>query len=1349
MLKPYIKPIEQIAIVYAYSGLKKDRGNRIYSIAATILDPKTPRRDFSSHVYYTLSTERERYYSNISKEILLQAPPKEEVISQLKVFLHEQPFIFVLNNHNNVDDLLNFTGNLPIIDLGFAAEFYLPYIESYTAKTLWEYLFKKNRERISFMATEMVELSIEFLKFLCGQELNDRIFPRAASIRYYLKKSNTLFGTALTHITKHYAEYFPESIGLNPCYSQDTEDWEQFLDRSKSTAPENNVRQPYKTIPIGYLDGAYKTLAQVNRDIRYRESQVEYATQVTGALNDSAILTIEAGTGTGKTQGYLIPVMEFLYRNPSARIAISTYTKNLQDQIFHREIKIAKSFNRLYEDIPVAVLKGKSNYICVEKLGNMQEEDLQGKKLLAWLYFLNVVFHFRDSDGDFVGDKVKFYLEDGFTFHQMQNELTSKTGCDPKHAMCPAQIVTSEACFARLLVTNHHKLAILETDPYLTGRYRNLVIDEANHFENAIRNAFGIEVNARDIIDSFDYIELTLKRVCAKITGNYLKDLESIFSTITNAKQKMRLLGEMLKSINQNRNAGEIKELPSSYICSEEGGLQSHISSLRNLLKDVSELLRFLKDEDVRKLLKVSPRTIRKINDTVDLLDDYRESLTRIEKNITLQNNVIAYQVFHKNWTLILQQVDVADLVSQNIYSNRDAIIFTSATLSHNESFEMFRTIVGIENKSSIDSDATKRDYRFARIASPFSKGLMEILVPADAVSGEFSNKNTWTELVSHYIPELVKQNKGRSLVLFPSYDDLKQIADRVSEEITSARYPLLIQQAGCQTNNISDEFRAIKESVLFGVDTFWYGVDYKGDTLTQVIITRIPYASPSNPIHMARKRIMSRSDYQQRYLYDTSLKLRQGIGRLIRSETDTGKVIILDSRYRQFCRHLGRQYALANADMTVKRSGRESTESPSKEMRVSLSEDISKFFSETCECGPRFLEKGRSLHRAYRAWRERYGSEHYADVSRRIFWDEISKLNGITKINKNPCLFSGFRLTYEGIKLADSYTSGLELKRKVKDENIIADGPLPQFNEKYTEAVKGTNPGLHPGGWHLEKNHDPTGEYDLNTSVENSENVNTAESAVPLFIGDQMNNDLWDQVKSDYLISTSKIASHFKIKGRRLFSVLTENGFIEKTTEQGYRLTAAGKELGGKHISTLDNRSYIVWPRHIIQNHIFKALAAIALSTQEDVRKHKRKSDIALRLNAGQDKLSNAYEKWSPEGDAELLRLYHTEKIQVNELAIMFQRTDGAVRARLKHLLEIAQNQSIEFRKFGTDIDDQKKSVEDAWIKGKISESGEKTYYMPGEIIYLAIEPDAWFATEEYALRAGFKKSVHGMSNT
>jgi ATP-dependent DNA helicase DinG len=150
-------------------------------------------------------------------------------------------------------------------------------------------------------------------------------------------------------------------------------------------------------------------------------------------------------------------------------------------------------------------------------------------------------------------------------------------------------------------------------------------------------------------------------------------------------------------------------------------------------------------------------------------------------------------------------------------------------------------------------------------------------------------------------IPRLILENGGRTLVLFASYADLEAIVPRVAGQVDGKGYPLLIQQRSMPTLPLCDAFRTIEESVLFGVDTFWYGVDFRGDTLTQVIITRIPYPSPSDPIQAARKQMLPPAAYWNRYRYETEIKLRQGIGRLIRCQTDHGRVVILDSRYRSF----------------------------------------------------------------------------------------------------------------------------------------------------------------------------------------------------------------------------------------------------------------------------------------------------------------------------------------------------------------------------------------------------------------------------------------------------------------
>ena len=205
--------------------------------------------------------------------------------------------------------------------------------------------------------------------------------------------------------------------------------------------------------------------------------------------------------------------MEFLRRNPQARVAVSTFTKSLQEQIVRREIPLTVSLNRAYRKIPAALLKGKSNYLCAEKLDHLYEESLTGGRLLAWLYFVNRVFHFREADGDFVGERIRHHLNDGLFFRRLQHEVSARSGCSPRHLRCPAQVVAAEAANARLVVTNHHKLALLGRDETLGRLFENCVIDEANHFEGAVRGAFGIEIASRETADTLAYVESVLRRL--------------------------------------------------------------------------------------------------------------------------------------------------------------------------------------------------------------------------------------------------------------------------------------------------------------------------------------------------------------------------------------------------------------------------------------------------------------------------------------------------------------------------------------------------------------------------------------------------------------------------------------------------------------------------------------------------------------------------------------------------------------------------------------------------------------------------------------------------------------------
>lgn len=895
MLKPFHKKIQELAFVYAHCGLKPDRHNRTYSIAAVIIDMDQSKKAFESLVRYGLLTGREKYYSNVSKEMLHQAPYPEEVRINLRNFLKDQKFIFALDNHNTLDDLQKFCGDIRILDLSFATEFFLPHIESFTPKRLSEHVSKKSREKISFTAAEIVELSVELVRHICGDTLNDQLHPRAAAIRYYLQRSNTLFGEAFIHITQNFQEYFG---GLfHPYMERDTGKWKSFLERAERPSRKKKKTAAHKAISLENLDELYQGMARAGKGCLFRPEQVEYARGVAAALNDTAILTIEAGTGTGKTQGYLIPVMEFLHRNKEARVVVSTYTKSLQEQIFQREIAFTKEIFKHYQDIPTALLKGKSSYICAEKLDSVYDPALEKEKLLIWLYFLNLIFLFRHADGDTAGEKIKRHLKTDFFFHQMQNEISARDGCKTRHTRCPAQVVTAEAASARLVITNHHKLALLDNDTLLSRLFRNYVIDEANHFENAVRSAYGQEFSSYELGGIIRNIEPPVKRAMHKAAGDLAGEMKKALTEMETLRRLLMEARHALIAMNPKIRPGQVNELQPDHPGFKSNHIKEYMNLLRDALVGIGRNLKFIRDPDLCRMLKIHARTAQRIKTAIGQLDDFVGSLQIIKDSLLAQDKVTAYQCFSKNWTLTAQSVDVADLIRNHIYAEKYRVIYTAATLCHRGSFESFQRITGMDRPFVIEGQPYPREFRFKMIPSPFATDAMEIIIPRKAASGKFDNKEAWINAVSAMIPDLVERNKGRTLVLFSSYSDLERIAEELRESLTT--YPLLVQQQGSPTMNLCEEFREIKESVLLGVDTFWYGVDFKGDTLTQVIITRIPYPMPADPIQMARRNIMPPKAYWNRYYYDTEIKMRQGIGRLIRCDTDRGRVVILDSRYR------------------------------------------------------------------------------------------------------------------------------------------------------------------------------------------------------------------------------------------------------------------------------------------------------------------------------------------------------------------------------------------------------------------------------------------------------------------
>jgi ATP-dependent DNA helicase DinG len=919
MLKPYNGTIRNIACLYAHSGLTEDDGNRIYEIAAAVIAPDRPEETFSSLVRYGKTTERDRHASGISREVLRTAPTRTNVTAFLSSLLRETDILLTLNHREQIETLLAGCGNPRVVDLRFAAEFFLPQADSAALKPLWEHLHGKPREKFSFTAREAVELSLDLVRHIGGRVLNPAEFPPAAALRFHLERSETLFGDLFLHLNRNFRDYFG---GLfDPSTGGETPDWKGFLEKAAPPVPLPDGKEIRKKIPLTRIADLYRGLAATARGYALRPSQIAYAGHVASALNDRAVLTIEAGTGTGKTQGYLIPVLEFLRRNPQARVAVSTYTKSLQEQIVRREIPLTVSLNRAYRKIPAALLKGKSNYLCAEKLDQLYEDALSGGRLIAWLYFVNRVFHFREADGDAVGERVRFHLNDGFFFRRLQHEISARTGCSRRHLRCPAQVVAAEARNARLIVTNHHKLVLLDRDETLGGLFDNCVIDEANHFEQAVRGAFGIEISSREMADAIAYLESVLRRL-PLVPGEFsAKGIAAARIAMNDFREETAGFASALAAVRGAAAPGEAMVLPAEHPAFRDGRLKTHLGALRKCIKKIAGDLAFIRDPEACRKLGIRTRTVDRLKTALRDLQENAETLKTINEKSLSPLHVTAGILFVRHWMISVRAVEVADILRDHLYEGRDCVIFTSATLRQGESFDGFRRAAGMilgngdtmphrvpispapfsgsEETASAEKPKS-RAFRFEAIPSPFDPAAAEIAVPPEALSGAFECKEAWLSRVAELLPGLIRRNRGRTLVLFSSYGDLEAISARVADEIRTDGYPLLLQQIGVPTAALCDEFRAIRESVLFGVDTFWYGVDFPGETLTQVIITRLPYPHPQDPLQVARRNLLPREEYWRRYRYESAIKLRQGIGRLIRSESDRGRIVILDARYRR-----------------------------------------------------------------------------------------------------------------------------------------------------------------------------------------------------------------------------------------------------------------------------------------------------------------------------------------------------------------------------------------------------------------------------------------------------------------
>ncbi|STO93672.1 ATP-dependent helicase [Haemophilus pittmaniae] len=599
-------------------------------------------------------------------------------------------------------------------------------------------------------------------------------------------------------------------------------------------------------IDVFSIDG---DLSRHIKGFRPRDEQLEMAQVVAEAIESKSTVIVEAGTGTGKTFAYLAPVLL-----AGKKTIISTGSKNLQDQLFNRDLPAIKK--ALGYSGKIALLKGRSNYLCLERLDQVIAQGVLGDKSV--LTDLSKVRRWNNStqSGD-LSECIEL-AEDSPILPQLTSTSESCLGSDcPNYAECYIAKARKKALNADLVVVNHHiffaDMAVKENGfGELIPNAEAIIFDEAHQLPDIASQYFGQSLTSRQLFELCKDINIVYR--------TELKDMQqlgNIADTLQKIIQDFRLL---LGEGNQRGNWRDLSK-------------QSMVAKAFNLLQ---EKLAFL--SEVIKLVLGRSQTLDSIFERLEAIKVQLERLA--------ETNVVGYcywyETIGRQFGLHITPLTVADKFGSQVANKEAAWIFTSATLAVGADFQHFCQRLGISpHKQKI-------------LPSPFNY-CEQALLCVPRYLPPTNRPNTLTALGEMLLP-LIEANQGRCFVLCTSYAMMRGLAEyfRAQSELS-----ILLQGESAKTQLLT-QFVEEKHSVLVATSSFWEGVDVRGDALSLVIIDKLPFTAPDEPLLKARIedcRLQGGDPFNDIQIPEAVIALKQGVGRLIRDVTDRGAVVICDNR--------------------------------------------------------------------------------------------------------------------------------------------------------------------------------------------------------------------------------------------------------------------------------------------------------------------------------------------------------------------------------------------------------------------------------------------------------------------
>src|SRR5215475_2619701 len=611
-------------------------------------------------------------------------------------------------------------------------------------------------------------------------------------------------------------------------------------------------------------------IARNHPDYEYRPGQLAMAQAVAEALDQRRHLLVEAGTGIGKTLAYLIPAIA-----TGRRVIVSTGTKNLQEQIFYKDIPFLQS--ALPRKFKATFLKGRSNYVCLNRLKRAESSPvLEGLDEADYFNLVN-----RWASESQTGDRAELT--------ELPEKVSFWRHIDARSDICIGQKCPSfEECFitkarqaaleSDIVIVNH---ALFFADLALRDKewgqvlpdYSAVIFDEAHQIEDIAAQYFGASVSSYQIDD-----------LLGDISRMILTDAEAL-REITKATSRVSTMADnfwmSLSGFDQRSSSGNFDSgarfvlRPDMFVRKQRNG-EFEATPAGDRFTDLKTALQRLKA--ALQVVKSAPpemeATLRRVE----------QILFDLEFIVGADDELFVYWVERRGRGIFLQAtpIDASGILNDRLFSHVETVVLTSATLTSAGSFDFIRSRLGVDQAAELiaESDYNYQDqsllYLPPKMPDPRDAGFQR--AAADEIAG------------------ILNASRGRAFVLCTSYSQMQALREMVEYKVD---FPILMQGEGSRSG-VLDKFRSTPNAVLFATSSFWQGVDVRGEALSCVIIDKLPFAVPSDPVIGARQRYIDShggNSFNGYSVPSAIITLKQGLGRLIRSATDRGVLSILDPR--------------------------------------------------------------------------------------------------------------------------------------------------------------------------------------------------------------------------------------------------------------------------------------------------------------------------------------------------------------------------------------------------------------------------------------------------------------------